>query len=661
MGRRKLPKRPRNSTEYKFRLALPQRLVKCIWEFSIHKCDNAWTFQLKPVNIRPARTYAFDFVRTGDVSAVRELLRSRQLSVQDRESSWRGSGTLLDVSDVGGGPHSLSPNQLAYHYQMAACNGHLELCKFLLRETSFPADNASLSSALEEVQRHAWSSYQGTDDLLLEAFYRLFVSEHNLEIDLLDPPTCLEDICQLTHTKTSFGVVLASQPTSFADLSLAKKFSATIEAVGWPADAFATMLNHHNSSEVVTRTAEDGKTALHWAAAHLGEWLRSVEGSRFETAFSHRVEPYATLASDLVRVGADVHALWHDKAEWSYDPFLAFLKGVDLITTYTWDRAGMAKAARVWGRVLVEGGVHLDSYIITENELLRSIKWSDWFGMDIPSLGIYDSSRLVPKKLCITKDSTLAVEILEIPCVMVWRAQEKYIPGAWPIPHLFVDTIIWHPRAMEECDGFCWVISDRIHIKPGRKQIDALGMSGGSDELVNDSIIGSELGHSESHDDHSPVAMVLGRETRSRQRVSWRHSSGLRTSSAPPLHDHTARSEIDWTNRTIYMHSGWRFTAHKCPLDSRWYKRPLNFVYNNFRRYCMQGRCRELQYSDEENDAATFEGWLLRNEDHVHVVKRYAQKFCPERMHIVEATLERVTDRARLAMGPKRPGDAGIP
>jgi hypothetical protein len=29
-------------------------------------------------------------------------------------------------------------------------------------------------------------------------------------------------------------------------------------------------------------------------------------------------------------------------------------------------------------------------------------------------------------------------------------------------------------------------------------------------------------------------------------------------------------------------------------------------------------------------------------------------------MHIVEATLERVTDRARLAMGPKRPGDAGI-
>jgi hypothetical protein len=104
-GRRKLSKRPRNGTEYKFRLALPHRLVKCIWEFSVHECDSAWTFQLKPVNIRSARTYAFDFVRAGDVGAVRELLRSRQLSVQDREPGLigrtsNGSGTLLEVRDV---------------------------------------------------------------------------------------------------------------------------------------------------------------------------------------------------------------------------------------------------------------------------------------------------------------------------------------------------------------------------------------------------------------------------------------------------------------------------------------------------------------------------------------------------------------------------------
>jgi hypothetical protein len=100
LGMRSLRKRPRNGAEYKFRLALPQRLVKCIWEFSVHECDNAWTFQLKPVNIRSARTYAFDFVRAGDVGAVRELMRSRQLSVQDREPTCSGSRTLLEVSKL---------------------------------------------------------------------------------------------------------------------------------------------------------------------------------------------------------------------------------------------------------------------------------------------------------------------------------------------------------------------------------------------------------------------------------------------------------------------------------------------------------------------------------------------------------------------------------
>jgi hypothetical protein len=100
LARRKLPKRPRSSKEYKFRLALPHRLVKCIWEFSVHECDNAWTFQLSPVNIRSARTYAFDFVRDGDVNTVRELLRSRQLSIHDREPSSSGSRTLLEVTDL---------------------------------------------------------------------------------------------------------------------------------------------------------------------------------------------------------------------------------------------------------------------------------------------------------------------------------------------------------------------------------------------------------------------------------------------------------------------------------------------------------------------------------------------------------------------------------
>jgi hypothetical protein len=136
---------------------------------------------------------------------------------------------------------------------MAAQNGHLELCRFLLQETSLSADNRVLSSALSEFQITAWYNYQDTDESLLEAVYRLFVGECNLDIDILEPPT---SPYQLAHTKNSFEVVLASQPTPFSDWSLAQKFTAAVEAVGWPADAFALMLLHHDPTERLRSTGQ---------------------------------------------------------------------------------------------------------------------------------------------------------------------------------------------------------------------------------------------------------------------------------------------------------------------------------------------------------------------------------------------------------------------
>jgi hypothetical protein len=562
---------------------------------------------------------------------------------------------------------AVSSSRLAHRSQMAAQNGHIELCRFLLRETSFPADHAVLSSALEDIQEHTWHSYLGTDETLLEAFYRLLVGEYHLDVDLLNSPTSLVGICQLTHTEASFGVVLASQPTPFADLSLAQKFPAIIEAVGWPADAFATILHGHDPIEVVMRTTEDGKTALHWAAAHLGQWLRMVFDIHDKSYFSRRTKSYAKLVSDLVRMGANAHAEWHDKAGGlyyppslqNYDPFLSLFKGVNLMSRPHWSRHCMVYAVSLWGQVLVEGGVDLHEYIVTENEFLESIQWSD---MDIPSSGVYDGL-LAPVKLFLSSDSTLAVIIREISCVTIWKAQATHVPGAWPASPLFVDTIIWSPGWMDECYGFDWVVFDTVNVnthpytKAGDNQIDARRMSSVSDELMHDSIIDAEQERPWEpgpQDDHGLLARVLDQETR------YRHS-GRRSLSAPPLQDRRARLKAEWTDVAVALPLGGAFTLHKCPLDSRWHKRSGYFDFSCYRRDCLQGRCHELHNSVERDDAATFEGWFLRDDDHVHVAKRYAQKFCPEKMHIVEETLGRATDRARLAMGPKRPGDAGIP
>lgn len=92
-------RRSRHGKSRRFRVSLPRWLVGRVWELGLHECDNVWTLQLAPMNVRPARTYVFDFVRAGDVEAVRKLIGSRQLSVQDRvfTDTWEDPITLLEV------------------------------------------------------------------------------------------------------------------------------------------------------------------------------------------------------------------------------------------------------------------------------------------------------------------------------------------------------------------------------------------------------------------------------------------------------------------------------------------------------------------------------------------------------------------------------------
>jgi hypothetical protein len=151
---------------------------------------------------------------------------------------------------------------------MAARNGHLELCRFLLQTTSHFHDNAILSSALNKGLKYMfWADrrphYVERMDSFLEALYDLFVKENNLEIDLTNTSISRASAWwHVFHTKTSFKVVVASQPTPFIELPLAQQFNAAIESIGWHADAFSAMLHRH-ATELVTMATDHGMTALH--------------------------------------------------------------------------------------------------------------------------------------------------------------------------------------------------------------------------------------------------------------------------------------------------------------------------------------------------------------------------------------------------------------
>jgi hypothetical protein len=93
-------KRYQNSRSYRCRLPLSAWLVGSVWELGVRQCNSVWTLQFSPVNIRPGHTYAFDFVRAGDIGSVRELLKAGHLSIHDRDSTGTSGNTLLEVSSM---------------------------------------------------------------------------------------------------------------------------------------------------------------------------------------------------------------------------------------------------------------------------------------------------------------------------------------------------------------------------------------------------------------------------------------------------------------------------------------------------------------------------------------------------------------------------------
>jgi len=480
-------------------------------------------------------------------------------------------------------------------------------------------------------------------DPFVEALYDLFVKEHNLDIDLMDSSVPRASAWwHVYHTKTSFDVVVASQPTPFVRLPLAQQFNAAIESLGWHADAFSAMLPRH-ATELVTMATDQGMTALHWAAAHFGHWL--CFGQHPEKA-----ESYAKLVSDLISMGANIHALLYERVEPfpgkrrldEYDPFLCFLRGLDLNSKVLWKHSSMVDAVGRWGQALVAGGLNLAEYTATENAFLMSIECAD---LDLASSGP------VPVKLLVSEDSVLVVETVDVTTICIWNSEATRIPGAWPRTSALPDTIFWTPTRLDEVDGYRWVFTGSIRLEPRDKEKTAVNVANTSYRLYDWFEDGVGDKSRENQDDHGLVARTSSREGR-RMQHGGRTIGQRRTASTPPPLQ-PDRSLYWLMSKRIALASGWDIHIHKCPSDSRWHRLAKYLDWHGVWRYCMQGRCHELWNGDEAQYDLTFEGWLLHDEANVHMAKRYVANFCPERVDIVDETLARVTDRARLAIGPK--------
>lgn len=552
---------------------------------------------------------------------------------------------------------------------MAAREGHVELCKFFLQETAHPDEDAILSSALRTSLYYATSyQFQANEKVRqakLEAVYNHFVDILGSNIDLSDitvTSSALPFEGFMYMTDTALKSVLASHPISFMNLPFAQKFATAVECIGWPADAFSMLLRQYEPTEAVKKTNAYGKTALHWAAEHFGEWSRRT-WTRNAAYTSLRTNEYARLATELVSIGANVHAVYHEPREdftrlryaQQIDPFLALLEGVITESMFPWRTDGLHDAVSRWGQILVEGGHDLVDYVSTVNKFLKSITWNHQHPFHrFRALG--SEWPYIPVRLLVSEHSKLILEIKRVPSVRTWEATVQSAPGAWPIAAKLPDVIAWEPQEMDLRDGICWV---PVRDVPFTSEPYEIRPSESSKKDLHDSLqfdVGKEI--QENQDDHGFVARIHSRGSTGWRQIGARLGHRRSSSSPPSLPKH---GSFLFGVPTAYEHitsgSGYHYKIHKCPLDAQWRICGDNLIYDGWRR-CMQGLCHEQTDTSDIWHELTFEGWFLRNEEYVHVAKRYAEKFCPERMDIVDVTLERVTERKRLAMGPKRRADS---
>lgn len=525
--------------------------------------------------------------------------------------------------------------QSSLHSQIAAREGHLDLCRLLLQEASYFFDDAALISAL----RSSCAIGSGPD--LMEAFYKLFVAEHGLCIDL-------EHSDNDMHTRSTLDIVLASQPYPINDAPFAQRFSTATRSFGWPADAFLKILHHDDPTELVTMTTDDGKTALHWVAEHLGEWWRrSFYSYRFLWSPEERAEEYAKLATELISTGANVHALYH-QCDKQIDPFMSLLECLLWYRRSSpWQPWTLHYAISRWGQALVEGGIHLPDYVAAENNFLQSVRWNN---EDIVLLDEHNR-RCAPVALRISEDSELVLDLQHALRVEIWQARQIInlkMPGTWLVEDLpeyarLPETIIWKPTEMDECNDIHWTHTGNMNIQAKADQVKDLGFIVASEQCdLFDDAHQQEL--QGTQDDHGLITTILQRHRQSR--LDRGSESSRRRSASEPAYSRIF-STLPLPGKLVFSPSNWRIAIHKCPLDSRWRRCALAGCSYARVRLCLRGRCHELKPWDHD---LGFEAWFLRNEAYAQVALRYAQRLCPEQLDVVEATVQKARDRSRLPM-----------
>ena len=207
------------------------------------------------------------------------------------------------------------------------------------------------------------------------------------------------------------------------------------------------------------------------------------------------------------------------------------------------------------------------------------------------------------------------------------------------------DTIIWTPEEHDEREGFRWVEAGNVSITTPSYLVEPPGTTEnhGKDSIyVTPPLRMDEDERPLYDDDFSVITMEKDEEFRQRTHAYTRR----RSASAPVV------ESIERVGRHMLDFPGpWYGSVHKCAIDNRW---KLSIKACPSLRDCLQGSCRD-RTKEHPDRSGGWETWLMKDEKHIQIAKRFAERNCPQRLDMVEMTSAKAMERAQLAMAPARP------
>ncbi|OAP63344.1 hypothetical protein AYL99_02571 [Fonsecaea erecta] len=512
-------RRKNNKPCFRAALRFPSWLTTRIFHFAVIQAQGGWSIHLRTFNHVPDGSLIFRYCAGGDVKGMKSLFKS-------------GMATPLDAVSRDGGWWTL--------IEAAADWGHLEVCRYLLNQTTWPDHAERLASSLTSYAY--WASTPSTE------MYRLFLEEPGFDIDIgnnlwLDCDTEVEFL----------EIVLQNQ---FPELE-SRSFEARVELAG-----LFTRLDGAAFLRCVGLQAQDPRLAS----------LRDRNG---ETVL-HRILPSSSwldIGLCVLQNGADPSSVAFSR-ETGYDPEWQVTPLMNFLGIFPWrsprEPERMLDLIHTWAEMILLAGLDLCEYGARESKIWRDLGVQnscrhpgDWWEWKVVQL-VYGPTP-ADWSLIVSRDWTFDVYRLQPP------------PGAYSDDPRLPTKIIWRPTNEEENEG-PWILVEGVRRvgKEGdiRDMIPKLSAREADSRHLSELLGGSQ-------DDSSAVMLMQYRASRVAD------GTRMRSRSQPPGPNPKA----------VPFFGAWHIWLdyHFCPLDSRF---KLGFDVGE--RSCFGGACSTSPTSSQQ-------------------------------------------------------------